>query len=208
MIGAQTIFLKVVLLGESGVGKTALLNRFLHKQFTSAYKSTIGADFLTQEIQINDRIVTLQIWDTAGQERFNSMGKVFYRGADCCIFVFDVTKPKTLSSLEFWIQEFQSNAGEVSSSFQYLVVGNRIDLENERSVPKGEALEWCKSHGGLKYIETSAKTGENVDRAFYSIATEVTKLIEPKEMIKTQEVDLKSQKKYDGDTISCCANKF
>jgi len=83
--------IKVVLLGESGVGKTALLDRYVNKQFTS-YKSTIGADFCTCEMEIDDKFITLQIWDTAGQERFHSLGKLFFRGADCCLLVFDLAE--------------------------------------------------------------------------------------------------------------------
>nr|ACF81381.1 unknown [Zea mays] len=82
--------LKVIVLGDSGVGKTSLMNQYVHKKFSQQYKATIGADFVTKEVLIEDRLVTLQIWDTAGQERFQSLGVAFYRGADCCVLVYDV----------------------------------------------------------------------------------------------------------------------
>jgi len=203
--------LKVVLLGESGVGKTALLDRFVNKKFTATYKSTIGADFLTQEIEIDEKLVTLQIWDTAGQERFNSLGKVFYRGADCCMFVFDVTRTKTLASLEFWKHEFEENAVASTnlSTFPFLVIGNRADLESERTVSQNDAADWCKRHGGLKYMETSARTGFNVEKAFTLLASEVIRLnFDQKPFLpKSPEVDIASMRNYDGDKKQCsCSN--
>merc|ERR1712151_199089 len=82
--------LKVIILGDSGVGKTSLMHQYVSKKFSNQYKATIGADFLTKEVQVDDRLVTMQIWDTAGQERFQSLGVAFYRGADCCVLVFVV----------------------------------------------------------------------------------------------------------------------
>mmetsp|Transcript_19464 Transcript_19464/g.47867 ORF Transcript_19464/g.47867 Transcript_19464/m.47867 type:complete len:103 (+) Transcript_19464:54-362(+) len=101
MAGRRKVdILKVIILGDSGVGKTSLMNQYVSKKFTNQYKATIGADFLTKEVTIDGRVVTMQIWDTAGQERFQSLGVAFYRGADCCVLVFDLTVPKTFDSLE------------------------------------------------------------------------------------------------------------
>jgi len=159
-------FVKIVLLGESGVGKTAILDRFVNKRFTGSFKSTIGADFLTQEMEVDKKLVTLQIWDTAGQERFHSLSKIFYRGADCCILVFDITVPKTLQELSFWRQEFSLNAEVHDTDFPIFVLGNRCDMDAQRKISTEDAMSWCKSHGGVKYIETSAKSGANVEKAF------------------------------------------
>ncbi|KFG46412.1 GTPase RAB7, partial [Toxoplasma gondii GAB2-2007-GAL-DOM2] len=98
--------LKVIILGDSGVGKTSLMNQYVNKKFSNQYKATIGADFLTKDVVIDDKEVTVQIWDTAGQERFQSLGVAFYRGADCCVLVFDVTNPKSFESLQSWKEEF------------------------------------------------------------------------------------------------------
>ncbi|KAG4201326.1 hypothetical protein ERO13_A05G271500v2 [Gossypium hirsutum] len=98
--------LKVIVLGDSGVGKTSLMNQYVHKKFSQQYKATIGADFVTKELQIEDRLVSLQIWDTAGQERFQSLGVAFYRGADCCVLVYDVNVMKSFDSLDNWHDEF------------------------------------------------------------------------------------------------------
>lgn len=92
-------FVKLVIIGDSGVGKTSLIQMFEHNKFNQSFKPTIGADFSNKEITLDDRIVTLQIWDTAGQERFQSLGSAFYRGADCCVLVYDVTNPMSFENL-------------------------------------------------------------------------------------------------------------
>lgn len=97
---------KVIVLGDSGVGKTSLVAQYVHKRFSNQYKATIGADFMSKELQVDDRLVTLQIWDTAGQERFQSLGVAFYRGADCCVLVYDVNVLKSFDNLDNWHREF------------------------------------------------------------------------------------------------------
>ncbi|KAG6660852.1 hypothetical protein I3843_03G129700 [Carya illinoinensis] len=98
--------LKVIVLGDSGVGKTSLMNQYVYNKFSQRYKATIGADFVTKEVQIDDKLVTLQIWDTAGQERFQSLGSAFYRGAECCVLVYDVNAHKSFETLNTWREEF------------------------------------------------------------------------------------------------------
>ncbi|CAN9235316.1 unnamed protein product [Alternaria alternata] len=98
MASRKKVLLKVIILGDSGVGKTSLMNQYVNKKFSASYKATIGADFLTKEVLVDDRLVTMQLWDTAGQERFQSLGVAFYRGADCCVLVYDVNNSKESSS--------------------------------------------------------------------------------------------------------------
>merc|ERR1740130_1908566 len=100
MASRKKVLLKVIILGDSGVGKTSLMNQYVNKKFSNQYKATIGADFLTKEVTVDDRLVTMQIWDTAGQERFQSLGVAFYRGADSCVLVFDVNVAKTFENLD------------------------------------------------------------------------------------------------------------
>eukprot|EP01128_Nolandella_sp_AFSM9_P000477 TRINITY_DN10635_c0_g1_i1.p1 TRINITY_DN10635_c0_g1~~TRINITY_DN10635_c0_g1_i1.p1 ORF type:complete len:210 (+),score=43.42 TRINITY_DN10635_c0_g1_i1:129-758(+) len=167
-------FVKLVLLGESGSGKTAILDRFVNKRF-GTFKSTIGADFLTQEIEIDRKMVTLQIWDTAGQERFNSLSRVFYRGADCCLLVCDLTRSKTLQDVDFWRKQFLSHEDmlENADDFPFLLLANRSDLVAQREIQPDDLSSWSKAHDDIKFLETSAKNGQNVDRAFRMIVTEV-----------------------------------
>ncbi|KAI5480903.1 Ras-related protein Rab-7A [Pseudohyphozyma bogoriensis] len=102
----RKVLLKVIILGDSGVGKTSLMNQYVNKRFSNQYKATIGADFLTKEVMVDDRLVTMQLWDTAGQERFQSLGVAFYRGADCCVLVYDVNSSKSFETLDSWRDEF------------------------------------------------------------------------------------------------------
>ncbi|OAY33125.1 hypothetical protein MANES_13G076502v8 [Manihot esculenta] len=138
--------LKVIVLGDSGVGKTSLMNQYVYKKFSHQYKATIGADFVTKELQVDDKLVTLQIWDTAGQERFQSLGAAFYRGADCCVLVYDVNVLKSFETLNNWHEEFL------------------------KQVSHKKATDWCASKGNLPYFETSAKENYNVDEAFLCVA--------------------------------------
>ncbi|KAF3440476.1 hypothetical protein FNV43_RR18760 [Rhamnella rubrinervis] len=165
--------LKVIVLGDSGVGKTSLMNQYVYKKFSQQYKATIGADFVTKELQIDDKLVTLQIWDTAGQERFQSLGAAFYRGADCCILVFDVNVHRSFETLQNWHDEFLKQADPTDPDiFPFVLLGNKIDIDggSSRKVSDKKAREWCASRGNIPYFETSAKEDNNVDEAFLAAA--------------------------------------
>ncbi|KAG0337664.1 hypothetical protein BG004_007558 [Podila humilis] len=172
MASQRKVLLKVIILGESGVGKTSLMNQYVNKKFSNQYKATIGADFLTKEIPIDNRLVTMQIWDTAGQERFQSLGVAFYRGADCCVLVFDVNNAKSFETLESWRDEFLIQASPTHpENFPFVVIGNKIDMdESKRMVSQKRAMAWCQSKGNIPYFETSAKEAINVEQAFQTIA--------------------------------------
>ncbi|KAI2659559.1 Ras-related protein rab7 [Labeo rohita] len=175
MASRKKVLLKVIILGDSGVGKTSLMNQYVNKKFSNQYKATIGADFLTKEVMVDDRLVTMQIWDTAGQERFQSLGVAFYRGADCCVLVYDVTAPNTFKTLDSWRDEFLIQASPRDpENFPFVVLGNKIDLEN-RQVTTKRAQAWCQSKSNIPYFETSAKEAINVDQAFQTIARNALK---------------------------------
>eukprot|EP00823_Brevimastigomonas_motovehiculus_P009479 TRINITY_DN914_c0_g1_i1.p1 TRINITY_DN914_c0_g1~~TRINITY_DN914_c0_g1_i1.p1 ORF type:complete len:214 (+),score=50.68 TRINITY_DN914_c0_g1_i1:46-687(+) len=162
---------KVIILGDSGVGKTCLLNQYVHNKFSSAYKATIGADFSTKELLVDDKLVNLQIWDTAGQERFQSLGMSFYRGADACVLVYDVTDQKSFDNLESWKEEFLHQVNSRSEKpFPFVVLGNKADLVKKRAVQGATAQRWCQANGDLPHFETSAKENTNVGSAFEMIA--------------------------------------
>ncbi|KAK7896060.1 hypothetical protein WMY93_021385 [Mugilogobius chulae] len=175
MSSRKKVLLKVIILGDSGVGKTSLMNQYVNKKFSNQYKATIGADFLTKEVMVDDRLVTMQIWDTAGQERFQSLGVAFYRGADCCVLVFDVTAPNTFKTLDSWRDEFLIQASPRDpENFPFVVLGNKIDLEN-RQVTTKRSQAWCLSKSNIPYFETSAKEAINVEQAFQTIARNALK---------------------------------
>ncbi|KAK4938439.1 hypothetical protein LTR28_009602, partial [Elasticomyces elasticus] len=162
MSSRKKTLLKVIILGDSGV----------NKKFSASYKATIGADFLTKEVLVDDRLVTMQLWDTAGQERFQSLGVAFYRGADCCVLVYDVNNSKSFDTLDSWRDEFLIQASPMDpESFPFVVLGNKIDVEeNRRMISSKRAMTFCQSKGGIPYFETSAKEAVNVEQAFEVIA--------------------------------------
>jgi Ras-related protein Rab-7A len=172
MTSRKKVLLKVIILGDSGVGKTSLMNQYKYKTFSNQYKATIGADFLTKEIMIDEKLVTLQIWDTAGQERFQSLGVAFYRGADSCMLVYDITEAKSFDNLESWMEEFLVYAAPRNlDTFPFVVLGNKADLaSNRRQVQQSKAKAWCQGKGDIPHFETSAKDALNVEQAFHTIA--------------------------------------
>jgi len=166
----KKVLLKVVILGDSGVGKTSLLNQYVNKKFSNAYKATIGADFLTKEVVVDERLVTMQIWDTAGMERFQSLGVAFYRGSDCCVLVYDVNVAPSFEHLDSWREDFLIQSGSVAESFPFVAIGNKIDLDNQRVVSLKRAQSWCASKGNIPHYEASAKEAIQVDQAFQAVA--------------------------------------
>ncbi|PVU85974.1 hypothetical protein BB559_006067 [Furculomyces boomerangus] len=168
----KKVLLKVIILGDSGVGKTSLMNQYVNRKFTGQYKATIGADFLTREVVIDGKLITMQIWDTAGQERFQSLGVAFYRGADCCVLCFDVNNARSFENLDNWRDEFLLQSAPTDpDNFPFVVLGNKIDVEDsKRMVSSKRAMAWCQSKGNIPYFETSAKEGINVEQAFQNIS--------------------------------------
>jgi len=190
----KKVMLKVIILGDSGVGKTSLMNQYVNKKFSNQYKATIGADFLTKEVVVDDRVVTMQIWDTAGQERFQSLGVAFYRGADSCVLVFDVNVAKTFENLDSWRDEFLIQAGPRDpDNFPFVVLGNKIDLDS-RVVSQKRALAWCQAKGNIPYFETSAKEGLNVEQAFQVIARNALKQESEEDIYLPDTIDVNSDK--------------
>ncbi|AOW07433.1 small GTPase superfamily [Yarrowia lipolytica] len=164
--------LKVVILGDSGVGKSSLMQQYVNNKFSTQYKATIGADFLNKELTLEGRKVNMQIWDTAGQERFQSLGLAFYRGADCCVLVYDVNNSKSFDALTLWRDEFLLLANPRDpENFPFVVIGNKVDVEeSKRAVSAKRAQAFCKATGNIPYFETSAKEDTGVDQAFETVA--------------------------------------
>mmetsp|Transcript_30680 Transcript_30680/g.57325 ORF Transcript_30680/g.57325 Transcript_30680/m.57325 type:complete len:208 (-) Transcript_30680:369-992(-) len=203
----KKVLKKVIILGDSGVGKTSLMGQYVHRKFSSQYKATIGADFLSKELILDDKLVTLQIWDTAGQERFQSLGQAFYRGADCCVLVYDVTDAKSFENLDIWRDEFlqSSNPADVAE-FPFVVLGNKIDLAHKREVSDTKLEDWCERRGNLPHFETSAKDTINVDQAFETVARQAIQYeANNKELyFATPGVDMEDDEKAKTE-LSCCS---
>jgi len=169
--------LKVVVLGDAGVGKTSLCKQYVNETFDKQYKPTIGADFLTKDLGA----LQLQIWDTAGMERFRSMAVSFYRGADACILVYDICDVKTFENLEMWMKEFLNNVGvDISKEdFPFVVLGNKVDMSEEKKVSRTRAEAWCKSKKNVSLFETSALSKQNLNEAFDEIAEVAGRCMQP-----------------------------
>ncbi|XP_076926071.1 ras-related protein Rab7-like [Bidens hawaiensis] len=206
MPSRRRTLLKVIILGDSGVGKTSLMNQYVNKKFSNQYKATIGADFLTKEVEFDDRLFTLQIWDTAGQERFQSLGVAFYRGADCCVLVYDVNVQKSFDSLNNWRQEFLIQASPSDpENFPFIVLGNKVDVDggNSRVVSEKKAKAWCASKGDIPYFETSAKEGINVEEAFQVIAKNALKNGQEEEIYLPDTIDVGSTSQQRASGCDC-----
>jgi len=158
---------KLVLLGESAVGKSSLVLRFVKDQFDDYRESTIGAAFLTQTVQLDDETtIKFEIWDTAGQERYKSLAPMYYRNANCAVVVYDITQTASLEKAKTWIRELQRQA---DPSIIIALCGNKLDLESRRQVTREEAQKYAEEEG-LMWGETSAKSGDGVQEIFNNIA--------------------------------------
>ncbi|CAK9225701.1 unnamed protein product [Sphagnum troendelagicum] len=167
---------KVVLIGDSGVGKSNLLSRFTRNEFCLESKSTIGVEFATRSIQVDGKTVKAQIWDTAGQERYRAITSAYYRGAVGALLVYDITKHVTYENVERWLKELRDHA---DSNIVIMLVGNKSDLKHLRGVSTEDAQAFSEKEG-LSFIETSALESTNVEKAFQRILTEIYRIVSKK----------------------------
>ncbi len=164
--------LKVLLTGAAAVGKTSLVQRFIKNRFQANYKLTVGVDILTKDVEFTPgQMATLSIWDIGGQQRFEFIRSTFYKGAAGALLVFDLTREQTYTETRKWLTEIRQFAGE---NIPFVLIGNKADLLEDvgEVIDRSEARAYAENEGSI-YIETSAKTGENVDEAF----TELTRRI-------------------------------
>lgn len=162
--------IKLLLIGDSGVGKSCLLLRFSEDSFTSSFITTIGIDFKIKKILLDNKWIKLQIWDTAGQERFRTITSAYYRGAMGILLVYDVTDEASFNNVRNWMKNIETHA---SSTVNKILVGNKCDMdEHKRMVPfsRGQALA---NEFGIKFFETSAKSNINVEEVFQSISKDI-----------------------------------
>ena len=162
---------KVLLIGNSSVGKSALMERYVDNTFTPHFVSTIGVDYKVKRIKINDKNVKITIWDTAGQERFRTITSVYYNGSHGIIIVFDLTDRSSFKNLNDWLHEIDRYARD---KVKLLLIGNKSDLIDKRKVSFEEASKYAEQMG-FEYIETSAKNNTNIDNVFISMSQNIIK---------------------------------
>ncbi|KAL5137510.1 Ras-related protein RABA4d [Glycine soja] len=176
---------KVVLIGDSAVGKTQLLARFAKNQFSVDSKATIGVEFQTKTLIIDNKTVKAQIWDTAGQERYRAVTSAYYRGAVGAMLVYDMTKRQSFDNMAKWLEELR---GHADKNIVVMLIGNKCDLGTLRAVPTEDAEEFAQREN-LFFMETSALESTNVETAFLTILTEIYRLISKKTLTANDDAD-------------------
>lgn len=170
----------MVLIGDSGVGKSNLLSRFTRNEFNLESKTTIGVEFATKSIQTEGKTIKAQIWDTAGQERYRAITSAYYRGAVGALLVYDISKHGTFENVERWLKELRDHA---DVKIVIMLVGNKSDLRHLRAVQTSEAMHFAEAHD-LAFIETSALDSTGVETAFHRILTEIYRLVSKEQQAK------------------------
>ncbi|XP_078439753.1 ras-related small GTP-binding family protein isoform X2 [Wolffia australiana] len=170
---SKNLKVKLVLLGDSGVGKSCIVLRFVRGQFDPTSKVTVGASFLSQTLALKDSTtVKFEIWDTAGQERYAALAPLYYRGASAAVVVYDITSKESFQKAQYWVKELQKHG---SPDIVMALVGNKADLQEGRSVPTQDASEYAEKNSMFS-IETSAKTADNINLLFEEIAKRLATL--------------------------------
>ena len=165
--GYDMIF-KVILIGDASVGKTNILSKYLRNEFDANSKSTVGVEFGSKSLEIDNNKIKLQIWDTAGQERYRSITNAYYKGAKGAILVYDITRKITFDNIDKWIPDLKANGEDVN----IILIGNKSDLENQREVSEEDGKQKAEMYK-LAFMETSALNGSNIDKAFQELIEEV-----------------------------------
>ncbi|XP_050212241.1 ras-related protein RABA4c-like [Mercurialis annua] len=174
---------KIVLIGDSAVGKSQLLARFARNEFNLDSKATIGVEFQTKTLTIDHKTVKAQIWDTAGQERYRAVTSAYYRGAVGAMLVYDITKRQSFDHVAKWLEELR---GHADNNIVIMLVGNKSDLGSLRAVPTEDAKEFAQKES-LFYMETSALESINVESAFISVLTEIYRVVSKKSLVANEE---------------------
>ncbi len=160
---------KLILIGDSSVGKSNILLQYLKGQFDPNSKATVGVEFGTKNIEINNKKIKIQIWDTAGQERYRSITSAYYRGAKGAFIVYDITRKTTFDNIDRWVADLKANGDD---NISIVLIGNKLDLEDQREVQKDEGVKKSEEFK-TAFMETSALNGDNIDKAFDELIEQI-----------------------------------
>ena len=203
------LMFKILLLGDSGVGKSSLLLRYTKNEFISDLRSTIGVEFALKYLTIDNFQLKVQIWDTAGMERYRSITNAYYKGAKGVIVVYDICRKKSFENVDKWIDDFKSKADDDAV---IILIGNKSDLDEKREVSKEEAESKAQKNK-FGFMETSAKDNNNVQKAFETLFHEIVKIYKNKNNIefndnKGRDGEIKKDKKENGNIITGLAGGY
>ena len=180
--------LKVVIVGDSGVGKSNLIKRFTTNEFNENSKATVGVEFISRSYKINDKFFKIEMWDTAGQERYKSITAAYYKGAKGALIVYDITSAKTFDNIDKWLSEIKDQS---SKDIKLIIVGNKIDLVDQRAISTEQAEIKAKELG-IPLMETSAKDATNVKEAFHDLLKEMyCELSQTLQIVEKQNMETK-----------------
>ena len=196
---------QILLIGDSLVGKTCLIQRYANGIFKEDYITTVGLDYYTKQEMINNLNVSVKLWDTAGQERFKALTPSFFRNAEGVVIAYDVTNSESFDNLKFWISSIKTNLFEKNIFIPIIIIGNKIDLEDMRDISKDVASAFAKENN-FKYFETSAKTGEGVDEAFRDLVNQVLANLDKNEegTIERKSIKIEENKDDKQKKKGCC----
>ena len=192
--------IKIMIIGESLVGKTALITKYTKNIFGGTYLMTVGIDFQDKFININGKKIRIEIWDTAGQERFRNIAKNYFQSSDGFLLVYDITKKSSFEKLDFWNEQINLNAPK---NTKYILIGNKKDLNNEREVSKEDGDNFANKNN-IQFYETSAKDGTNVNYVFELLAKEIINNGENTSTRSKRSSQVLKKKNSKDDNKSCC----
>ena len=202
------IMFKVVLVGDSFVGKTNIMSKYLKNEFHEDSKATVGVEFGSKQFNVEGHIIKAQIWDTAGQERYKAITSAYYKGAKGAFVVYDITRKSSFESIDKWVSDLTSAADK---KLTIVVIGNKSDLEDQRQVTKEQGQEKA-SKLEVAFLETSAFSGENLDKAFEMMINEVYKKCHEEMLAEGdvdieggQDINLNKKPENPAGTKKCCA---
>ena len=197
---------KLIIIGDASVGKTNILSKYLRNEFDPNSKSTVGVEFGTKNIVIDNNKIKLQIWDTAGQERYRSITSAYYKGAKGAILVYDITRKTSFENIDKWIPDLKSNG---DNDIIMILVGNKSDLENQREVTEDEGKQKAQNYK-IAFMETSAYNGSNIEKAFQDLIDSVYNnnhnkfIIDANVKILGDGTDIKNSNEEKKEEKKCC----
>ena len=201
------MMVKVIIIGDSGVGKTNIMSKFLKNKFMEESKATVGVEFGSKLFDLNGHKIKAQIWDTAGQEKYKSITNAYYKGAKGAFVVYDITNKNSFDNADNWLNNLRASADKKCS---IILIGNKSDLEDKREISIEQGEEKAKN-SEIAFMETSALSGDNIDKAFEMMINEAYKICHSEMLAdvnidigKSDELSLKRPKEETPDNKKCC----